>query len=46
MLEGQMIKWSYSELVRAITCTLMLGFQNSCSLARLYEVNVGAPKIL
>ena len=27
--EGQMIKWSSIELVRAITCTFIYGFQNN-----------------
>ena len=34
-LEGQVMKWSYIELVRAITSTFMHGFENN--LAQIFS---------
>ena len=36
--EFQMIKWSYNELVRAITFTFMHGFQNDLAQCSPYGV--------
>ena len=40
-LEGQMIKWSYTKLVQAITSTFMHGFKKK--LGQLFSLGVAVP---